>query len=217
MGGYEKVLSKQLATADADGVAQSQTLGSAENFVLNGALVTAGVGIFDTARRVYITSGGDDSGITFTVVGTGYNHLAQTEVVTGGSTAAVFTIKDYLTVTRVSSSAATAAAVTVGTGAVGSTAPFIVDRFVNPATLTAAMVFTGTVTASIQESLDYLAPQWDLNSNTVTWFDTTNFDSVATNKKSTIQGPVTMLRLTVESGTGSVSATILTPVLFGGV
>src|SRR4051812_25402104 len=114
-----------LATADADGIAASQALPGASGLlaVLDGALASGGAVTLDAPRRVIITSAGNDSGITFTVVGTARSQqggIAQTETVTGANVGAATTTQDFATVTSVTGSAATAGAITVGTSGVGS-------------------------------------------------------------------------------------------------
>lgn len=117
-----------LAAAVSNGLAQSQAVPAAGALTLNGSLVTAGVGQLVAARRVIITSAGNDSGITFTIVGTGGSWLGDrviTEVLTGGNVAAVQSTQDFLTVTSITASAAAAGAVTAGTNGVGS-GPWVV-------------------------------------------------------------------------------------------
>lgn len=130
-----------LASAVSNGVALSQTTGSAGNLTLNGSLVTGGVAVFDVARRVAIAATGNLSGITFTVVGTDRSGNPLTATLAGPNNGSVFTAQDFLTVTRVSVSAAVSA-VTVGTNGVASTPWFvgdwhngkliIVDTYVDP-------------------------------------------------------------------------------------
>ena len=56
-----------LDAADDNGIAQSQTTAGAADLTLNGALVSGGVATFDSPRQVIITSGGNDTGVTFTI------------------------------------------------------------------------------------------------------------------------------------------------------
>lgn len=211
MTGYHKTITLQLDTADADGVAEAQTLAGAGDLDLDGILVSGGVATFDVARRVLITSAADDSDITFTVTGTDRYGRAQTEVVTGGNAAAVYSDKDFLTVSQVTASAATSGDVEVGTNAVGSSAPLVVDRFVNPAKYSYSLDNTGTVTNMIQVCYDDLAPAWDVNANEPVWKDYNN------NSMDVIEGPVTMIRLTNLTGDGTSRLQIITPFTAGRV
>lgn len=212
---YQNTIVMTLAAASATNIALSQSPGSAGNLTLNGALVSGGVATLDIPRRVLITSAGNDSGITFTVIGTGFNGLAQTEVVSGGNAAAVYTNHDFKTVTRISISAASASTVTVGTNGVGSSIPVILDTVVNPASYGAAVIVTGTVNYNVEMSYDDFAPLWDLNINTPTWFAASGFSSQTTNQSGTIAGPCTMIRLTVNSGTGTASLKLIKPLIAG--
>lgn len=117
-----------LNAAVTNGIAQSQSPGAAGALTLNGSLVSGGVATMNAARRVIITSGGNDSGKTFTITGTGGAWLGDTiisETLTGGNIAAVQSTLDYLTVTSITISAASAGTVTAGTNGVGS-GPWVV-------------------------------------------------------------------------------------------
>lgn len=213
MTGYVNVLALALQAADTNGIAQSQTLGGAGNLTLNGDLVTAGVANLVTPQFVAITSGGDDSNKTFTITGTDRYGRPQTETLAGGASTVVNSTKNFLTVSNISISSASTGTVIAGINANGSTAPIIIDRFVNPATYSAAMVFTGTATSSIDISYDDLAPAWDIANNNPTWFSAAGFAALTTNHNGQIGGPITMLRLRNSSGTGSVTATVITPMI----
>ena len=114
------IFSKQLAAAVSNGIALSQSLAGAGSLALNGSLVTGGVAVLDTQRRVIVTSAGNDSGITWTVKGTNQSGAPITDKFAGGNVAAAQSNLDFLTVASISSSGATASTVTAGTNAVGS-------------------------------------------------------------------------------------------------
>lgn len=135
-----------LASADADGISVSQTCPGAFDLAINGALATGfsatniaaaqavagagdltldgtsvadGVGQTGGQRRVYITSAGNDSGITFTVKGTlsGFGNAGisyQSETITGSNTSVVATTKLFSTITAITASGAAAGNVSVG-------------------------------------------------------------------------------------------------------
>ena len=83
-----------LASASANNIALSQTVTGAANVTLNGALVTSGVAYLDKPRQVLITNVGNDSGITFTVVGTDRYGASLSQTVTGTSGSTVATTVD---------------------------------------------------------------------------------------------------------------------------
>jgi len=125
--------------ADTDGICASQTTSAAANMNLNGALTatingnsvyapsvsgTAGTADGAWARKIGITSDGDDSGITFTITGTDVNGKALSETVTGPNSTTVYstnsTAANFKTVTKIATSAATTGNITIGTAAVAA-------------------------------------------------------------------------------------------------
>jgi len=123
------------AAQDADGICTSQTTAAAANLTLDGALTQTvngnsiyapalGSAVSTTAdaawaRRIAITSDGNDSGITFTVYGTDVNGKALSETVTGPNSTVIYTTSSisavFKSVNRIATSAATTGNITVGT------------------------------------------------------------------------------------------------------
>lgn len=204
------VLTLTLTAAAAAGIAASQSGTAGTPLTLSGSLVSGGVASLVVARRVIVTSAGDDSAHTFTLVGTDRYGRAQSEILQGANGAAQST-KDFLTITSITPNNNTTSTVTAGTNAVGSTAPYIVDTFINPGDYGAAMEFSGTVTASIEVAYVDLTPLWDLANNTVTWYADPNFNALTANARATITGPVTMIRQTNSSGTGTATTRLIVP------
>ena len=70
---------------DADGLSTAAAVGLNAALTLSGALTSGGAYTADTgtARQITLLSAGDDTGITFTVVGTDVNGDALSESVTG--------------------------------------------------------------------------------------------------------------------------------------
>jgi len=70
---------------DADGLSTAAAVGNNAALTLGGALTSGGAYTADTgtARQITLLSAGDDTGITFTVVGTDVNGDALSETVTG--------------------------------------------------------------------------------------------------------------------------------------
>lgn len=131
-GAQALVLNGTGADAVANNICASQSAAGAGNLTINGTLArtTNGTGATVAAyanmpnlRRVYITSAGNDSGVTFTVSGTIFSitgPVSVVETVTGANTNVVSTTKYFNTVTQVAISGASAAAVTVGTNGVAT-------------------------------------------------------------------------------------------------
>ena len=115
---------------------------------------TSGLILLDTARRVLITSSGTDTGITFTITGLDWAGSDISEVLTGGSSGTpVYSVLDYLAVTKIVASGASAAAVTVGTNGVASSPWVSLDTWAN-GTVAAQCVPSGTVNYTVQLTAD---------------------------------------------------------------
>lgn len=214
--GYQKTITYVLIAGVANGIAASQAGTANTALTLNGSLVVGGIAVFDTARRVIVTSAGNDSGITFKIVGTDRNGRPQTEIITGATaTNAAQTTRDFLTVISITPSGNTASTVTAGTNGVGSSGPLVVDAFVNPASYMAGTVVTGTANYTVEKSLDDLAPAYDLTVNSPTWYADPTFNAQTAGQNGNISGPVNLIRLTINSGTGSVTLRIIMPFVAG--
>lgn len=218
---FSKTLTYALVAAVANGIAASQSGTANTALTLNGSLVTGGVATLDSggaARRVIITSAGNDSGITFTLKGTDRYGRPQSEVLTGATaTNSAQSVKDYATITSTVPSGNTASTVTAGTNGVGSSAPIILDWVPNGNAIGCSTLVTGTVNYTIQEARDDYAPAWDMVANNPNWFSDPTFNGSTTSTAGNIQGPFTMVRLLINSGTGTVQAKFLTPFIGGGI
>jgi hypothetical protein len=215
-----KTITYQLAAAVATGISTSASGTAGTSLLINGSLATGGVATLDSggaARRVIVTSAGNDSSITFKITGTDRYGRSQSEVLTGANTAAAQSTKDYLTVTSIVPSGNTASTVTAGTNGVGSSDAYIVDWVPNGNLIGAAIeIATGkTVNCTVQESYDDLSPAWDQANNNVTWFNDTNLASKTANTAGTLAGPFTMIRLLINSGTDPATLKLITPFIGG--
>ena len=74
---------------DADGISAAASVGNNAALTIGGALASGGSCTFDAGRVVTILSAGDDSAISFTVVGTDVNGDSQTESITGANAGTV--------------------------------------------------------------------------------------------------------------------------------
>ena len=105
------------AAADPNGLSTTAAVGNNAAVILNGALTSGGVGTFDVPRNVTILSSGDDSGISFLVVGTDETETAVSESVTGATAAATAVTSAYFsTITAITAVGDPAANVTAGSG-----------------------------------------------------------------------------------------------------
>lgn len=214
-----KTYDLSMPAAVANGIALSQTRAGPTvnegNLLINGSLASGGVANLVTAQRVIITSAGNDSGNTFTITGTDRYGRTQTEALAGANIGTVTTTRDFLTVTQILIASATAAAVTSGTVGMGSSIPAIIDGWINPADFSCFCTVTGTVNYSVEVSDDDLSPEWDVTTNTVDWSAATGFNSQIISVRGNIQGPRTMVRTTINSGTGSVRTRLNFPFIAG--
>ena len=73
--------------ADDNGISADAAVGNNAALTIGGALADGGSVTLSNARKVTITSAGDDDEISFTIVGTDINGTAQTESLTGANAA----------------------------------------------------------------------------------------------------------------------------------
>lgn len=206
------------SAANDDGIAETQALAAAGNLTLNGADVSSGVATicpYGTERAVVITSGGNDTGITFTVYGLNASGNAVQQTVTGASGAAATTTMLFHKVTRVYASGAVATTVKVGTNGIMSSrwvglntnlTPFNVGLATN-ATVPEGGSLSYTVQTTYDDIQAMTAPSPSSPAVPVTPF-TYNI-SALTNKdtdiESSLSTPVTAVRLVLNSGTSAPS------------
>lgn len=197
-----------LAVASANNIALSQTP-SAGSLTLNGALAAGGVATLDRARQVLITTAGNESSRTFTIVGTDVNGSAATETITGPNVTTAASVLSYATVTSITISGNAAGAVTVGTNGVASSAWVRLDGWAM-SSIALQTTVSGTVNYTLQQTLDDPnSPTSPVAPSAVTWVNSPNLamvNATATAQASSIYIPVFM-RVVLNSGTGSVVAT----------
>mgnify|MGYP003116426934 FL=1 len=78
-------LTADTVALDADGISAAASVGNNAALTIGGALASGGSCTFDAGRVVTILSAGNDSAISFTVVGTDVNGDSQTESITGAN------------------------------------------------------------------------------------------------------------------------------------
>jgi len=110
--------------ADPNGISTDAAVGDDAALTINGALADTGSVTLSHARTVTITSAGDDSGISFTVVGTDVNGDAQTETVTGANAGAATSSNFFLTITSITAVGDPAGNVQAGISGVASAVIF---------------------------------------------------------------------------------------------
>lgn len=101
-------------TYDRNGIITSTTPTGAGTITLDGALLDGVICTLTSQREVLIYSSGDDSGVTFTLVGKDYHGSDVTEVITGPDTTTVYSTKTYKTISSVTISGAGTGGIEVG-------------------------------------------------------------------------------------------------------
>lgn len=213
------VFTKTLAAAVATNIALSQSPGAAA-LTLNGAAVSGGIATIDTAaanntaigRRVIVTSGGDDTGITWTVVGTNAAGARISDTFAGVNNAAASSSLDFVTVTSITPSAAVATTATAGTNGVGASRWIMLNNALTPMNLAVAIEL---VTGSANYTLEYTFDDPNLLGANVTaplaFSDLSPAALIggSATKDGVLTMPVFAVRLLINSGTGSLRARLL--------
>tara|TARA_R110001592_G_scaffold280570_1_gene547944 strand:+ start:150 stop:767 length:618 start_codon:yes stop_codon:yes gene_type:complete len=110
-------ITADILAADDNGISTDAAVGNNAALTIAGALADGGSVTLSNARKVTITSAGDDSGISFTIVGTDINGTAQTESVSGVDTGAATSSKLFLTIASITAVGDPAANVKAGISA----------------------------------------------------------------------------------------------------
>lgn len=197
-----KRLSLTLATADPDGVCQTQNPGNNADLTINGALASGGVATFDVARRVAIVSAADDSAVTFTVYGTDRNGIVISESLLGGNIATVYTEYDFKTVTRIATSG-NAGSLTVGTNGVASTAWVPHDSYPSPFNVGGRVLFSAgaSLTAKIEITNDDVQNLTNVQTGRNIDADDSAYTGLTTDTLFNIIAPIVASRLTITAFT----------------
>lgn len=196
------------SAASATAVCASQT--PSTSFTINGSAASGGVATLDTARRILFTPSGNESSNTFTITGTALNGTPQTEVIAGKNATTFYTNLDFLTVTSITLANGAAAAITVGTNTIASSPWVRLDDYAN-AQVAIGTYTTGTINYTIQAAyMDPNSPTYTIAPYNVPWITST--DTGAQSQTGAIQTSYTIaptfVRVLVNSGTGTVAASI---------
>ena len=167
-----------------------------------------GVATMDKPRQVIITSGGNDTGITFAITGTDVNGSPVSETLTGASGAAATSVLSYATITQIKPSGASAGTLTVGTNGIANSAWVRLDEYAFPQVGIACIV-NGTANYTVQTTLDdpnsIANPVAIASVNWLSSLDTTVVGATAS-KASYLAYPALFARVLLNSGTGTVVA-----------
>jgi len=201
-----------LAAASATNIALSQgPITGGNSVTLNGSTVVGGVAILDQARRVLITSVGNDSGITFTVTGTNRYNAVMSETLTGGNVGAVNTNNDFLTVTKIVANGTTASTITVGTTTIASIMVPL-EMYGNPTNISLNFVVTGTVNYTVNETWDdpyNLVGLYPANQYPPNWVALAALTGKTTTSQAGLTATARALQVVINSGSGSLLCEIV--------
>jgi len=189
------------------------TTNGAGTYVLNTSQATvssttiygAVVATLDTPRRILLTPAGNESSNTFTITGTGWNGDPITEALTGGNATATYTNLDFATITQIVATNTAAGAVTVGTNGVASSRWVRFDDYA-PALNAIQATVSGTANYTIEENLQILAT--GANISTYTWLGVGIVGGTTSTMTPFAYTPL-RIRVTLNSGSGSVSSTVV--------
>lgn len=199
-----------LSAASANAICLSQTP-AAGALTINGALASGGVATLDAPRRVLITASGNESAKTFVITGTNLTNQVIRETITGPNASTAQSVLDYKTVTSITISATAAAALTVGTNGVASSAWVRFDEWA-PSDISIQCTASGTVNYTVQQTLDDPnSPTNPVGIASVTWVpspDTNLIAAIGTIQSNYAFMP-TYARILLNSGTGSVTGTFI--------
>lgn len=199
-----------LAAASATNI-RTASNGSAGALTLNGSLVTNGVAVLDTPRRILITNAADETGKTIVLTGTDRADSTQSETVTLGGIGSAPSVLDYKTLTSAVLSANSAGNLSIGTNGVAASAWVYLDPWAL-SNVSIQINVSGTVNYTVQQTLD------DPNSPTnpvaaadVTWVSTSDTLAVAatTSLQTNYLFTPQYARVLLNSGNGTVTATFL--------
>jgi hypothetical protein len=201
-----------LTAAVTNGICLSQTLGAAGKLTINGSLASGGVATLTStncvARRVGITSAGNDSGITWTITGTNRYGVVVSETLTGANAGTANSVRDYATVTSIAGSGASASTVTAGTNTIASTEWRVLDIYREFFSVGLGFTASGTINATVEITFDdpLAAQPGSLEPTSAQPPTAIAYATLAAMTGTTVGSinfPVFACRLTVNSGTGT--------------
>lgn len=200
-------ITKTLVAASANAIAASQSLGAAGFLTL-----TASPVVLDTQRRIILTSAGNDAGLTWTVIGTAEGGQAIKDVFAGANGVAQSNL-NFLTITSIFGSGATASTVTAGTNGVGSSPWKIFGDTVTPPDLGIYMNLAtgGSGNATFEYTQDEFLDPIGIQSAIAFAPATVNpialphpdLQSLTASKDGSLNWEIHAWRLTINSGTGT--------------
>lgn len=214
--GIPVTLTMQFDAADANGIAAAQTLSGAGNVTLNGILVSNGVAVLcdpGLERPVIITSTGDDTGITFTISGTNATGNNIDSSFAGASAGGATSPIPFRTVSAIRASGATDGNIEAGTTSVGYSRAVSLNYHAQPVQISFSLQVAGTVDFDLEYTLDEINQWPPIVPN---WLVDTDIDGDTSSIVKVVNTPMAYARVKINSGDGTITATILQAGLIGG-
>jgi hypothetical protein len=207
-----------LAGASATNIRTASAVAGAGTVVLNGSLVTGTVATMDNPRQALFTfAGTGNTGVTFVITGTGPSGQAQSETLTGPATATtVATVLSYKTITSVVASGALSGNLSIGTNTVADSPWRQMDGWLGGGgTCSVQVDVTGTVNYTLFQTMDDPNVLDGYGRNVLTpaqvvWVQCsdTNLQGATGNQQTNYQFPPVWVKVTLNSGSGSIAMTI---------
>lgn len=196
------LLSPSAASATSVGASQSPGAGA---ILINGSLASGGVATLAAAQLITLVSGGNDTGITFTITGTDSDGRAQTESTVGASAGTKTSTKYFKTVSSITHTGSVATTLSMG-NAIDSVSNTIRPNLdTSPIAIGIGVTLvSGTATYKVQHSY-----QDGRTSHPALWFDNTAGAKTASSE-ATYSAPVACIRLLLSaSDSGVLSAAVV--------
>lgn len=193
---------------DADGIAVAQTLGSAGDLTLNGALVSNGEYTHGTAQRVGLTSTGNLSTVNFTIYGIGYDSNGRldeslSQTIAGPNANTVETTVHFTKVTRIAADSAVGTAVEAGPVGKAVSQPIVTDYYDGfPITLDVTL----SAGATINYDAEFTARNV-FNAKSIAWKNHDTLVGQTASATGNITAPVYAVRFVINSGANGNSLT----------
>lgn len=216
------VISETVTGANTNVVASSKLYSSIISVTISGASTGAvtvghsGTSTLDVQRRIIVTSGGDDSGITFTATGTDGQGAVIGETFAGANGVSQ-SVLSYKTITSILTSGAAASTVKVGTNTVADSQWIRFDDYAANSQVSIQCSVSGTVNGTVSQTLEdpnritnqLPTPTYQWTPATVNWVN--HPDTALVGFTSTVQGnygyaPL-FARVTLNSGSGTITST----------
>lgn len=200
-------ISKSLAAASANNIAQAQQPGAAGNLTLNGSAVVNGVAVLDTSRQVLLTFAASEVGHNFTLFGTNSSGAPISEVIAGTGIGTVASLLSYKTITRIAISAAATGNVSAGTNGIGASDWRNLNLAVSPFSVGLALIVSGTVNATVNYT--YEDPANPIAATGPVAFPLAALAAKAANTDGgALNIPVAAVQLVINSGTGTATLVV---------